>query len=154
MTTTEVAAPSATEPHNWSAGSSAPGWGPPSCAPSTWASTWGCTGRWTTRRPRRPNWPTAPAATSGTCGSGCRGRPIAGLLAVDGPDPATARFALADGTHDVLVDETARPTSAGLPTSSPPSAGVLPLLVDAYRTGDGRAVRRLRPGRGQRASRR
>ena len=41
-----------------------------------------------------------------------QGQAIAGFLTIDGDDPATARFALADGTYDVFVDETA-PTYLG-----------------------------------------
>ena len=62
---------------------------------------------------------------------------ISGLLDVDGPDPATARFALADGTHDVLVDETSPAYLGGLPDVLAATGSVLPLLVDAYRTGAG-----------------
>jgi len=62
---------------------------------------------------------------------------VSALLDVDGADPATARFALADGTHAVFVDETSPAYLGGLPDLLAAAASVLPLLVDAYRTGDG-----------------
>ena len=62
---------------------------------------------------------------------------VSGLLDVDGADPATARFALADGTHDVLVDETSPAYLGGLADVLAAAGRVLPLLVDAYRTGAG-----------------
>jgi SAM-dependent methyltransferase len=62
---------------------------------------------------------------------------IGALLTIDGTDPATARFGLAEGTYDVFVDETA-PTYLGGLTDILAAAGrVLPLLVEAYRTGEG-----------------
>jgi SAM-dependent methyltransferase len=60
---------------------------------------------------------------------------VAGLLTVDGDDPATARFALADGVTDVLVDETGPAYLGGLPRALAAVGRVLPALVDAYRTG-------------------
>src|SRR6478672_2060558 len=41
-----------------------------------------------------------------------QGQAIAGFLTIDGLDPATAQYALAEGTYEVLVDETA-PTYLG-----------------------------------------
>src|SRR5436305_3527589 len=60
---------------------------------------------------------------------------VAGLLTADGADPTTARFALADGVTDVLVDETGPAYLGGLPRALAAVGRVLPALVDAYRTG-------------------
>jgi SAM-dependent methyltransferase len=62
---------------------------------------------------------------------------VSGLLDIDGTDPATARFALADGAGPVLVDETSPAYLGGLPDVLAATGSVLPLLVDAYRTGTG-----------------
>ena len=62
---------------------------------------------------------------------------IAGLLAAAGPDPATAEFTLADGTYEVLVDETSPTYLGGLADIVAASGRVLPQLADAYRTGAG-----------------
>jgi NAD(P)-dependent dehydrogenase (short-subunit alcohol dehydrogenase family) len=62
---------------------------------------------------------------------------VSGLADVDGADPATARFALAEGTYEVLVDETG-PAYLGSLAGVVAAAGrVLPLLASAYRTGEG-----------------
>jgi SAM-dependent methyltransferase len=66
-----------------------------------------------------------------------QGQAIAGFLTIDGPDPASDRYALADGTNDVLIDETAPTYLGGLADILPAVGRVLPLLVDAYRTGQG-----------------
>jgi len=66
-----------------------------------------------------------------------QGQAVAGLLTVDGVDPTTARFALADGTYDVLVAETAPTYLGGLADIVAAAGRVLPQLVAAYRTGDG-----------------
>ena len=58
-----------------------------------------------------------------------------GCSTVDGADPATARFALADGTYDVFVDETSPAYLGGLADVLAATGSVLPQLVDAYRTG-------------------
>ena len=60
---------------------------------------------------------------------------VAGLLTADGDDPATARFALAGGVSDVLVDETGPAYLGGLPAALAAVGRVLPALVEAYRTG-------------------
>ena len=60
---------------------------------------------------------------------------VAGLVRIDGDDAATARFALADGTSDVLVDDTNPAYLGGLPAALAAVGGVLPRLADAYRTG-------------------
>ena len=60
---------------------------------------------------------------------------VAGLLRIDGDDPATARFALADGVADVFVDETGPAYLGGLPAALAAVGSVLPRLADAYRTG-------------------
>ena len=62
---------------------------------------------------------------------------VAGLLTVTGPDPASAEFALAEGTFEVLVDETSPAYLGGLPDVVAAAGRVLPLLADAYRTGEG-----------------
>jgi SAM-dependent methyltransferase len=61
---------------------------------------------------------------------------ISGLLEVDGDDPATARFALADGVEPVLVDETSPAYLGGLPATLAAAAAVLPRLADAFRSGE------------------
>jgi SAM-dependent methyltransferase len=66
-----------------------------------------------------------------------QGQAVAALLDVDGDDPSTARFALADGTYDVLVNETAPTYLGGLADVVSATGQVLPLLVAAYRTGNG-----------------
>ncbi len=60
---------------------------------------------------------------------------VAGLLTAHGDDPATARFTLADGVADVLVDETGPAYLGGLPYALAALGRVLPALADAYRTG-------------------
>jgi SAM-dependent methyltransferase len=60
---------------------------------------------------------------------------VAGLVRIDGDDAATARFALADGTSAVLVDDTGPAYLGGLPAALAAVGGVLPRLADAYRTG-------------------
>ena len=62
---------------------------------------------------------------------------VGGLLGVDGPDPATARFTLAEGVYEVLVDETGPAFLGGLADIVAAAGRVLPLLASAYRTGDG-----------------
>ena len=62
---------------------------------------------------------------------------VAGLLTAAGPDPASAEFALAEGTYEVLVDETSPAYLGGLAGVVAAAGRVLPLLADAYRTGAG-----------------
>jgi SAM-dependent methyltransferase len=62
---------------------------------------------------------------------------LAGLMDVDGGDPATARFMLAEGVYEVLVDETGPAFLGGLADIVAAAGRVLPLLASAYRTGDG-----------------
>jgi SAM-dependent methyltransferase len=62
---------------------------------------------------------------------------ISGFALADGADPATARYALADGLADVLVDPTSATYLGGLTDALAAAATVLPQLVDAYRTGAG-----------------
>jgi hypothetical protein len=62
---------------------------------------------------------------------------VSGLLTAEGTDPTTARFALADGTFDVFVDETGPAYLGGLADALAASASVLPRLVEAYRNGAG-----------------
>jgi SAM-dependent methyltransferase len=61
---------------------------------------------------------------------------IAGFLTADGDDPFTARYALAEGVTDVLVDPTSPSYLGGLPTALAAVGAVLPQLTQAYRTGD------------------
>ena len=62
---------------------------------------------------------------------------VAGLLTVAGPEPASAEFALAYGTYEVLVDETSPAYLGGLADIVAAAGRVLPQLADAYRTGAG-----------------
>ena len=62
---------------------------------------------------------------------------ISGFVTIDGDDPATSRFALADGAADVLVDATGPAYLGGLAYATAAVGGVLPQLAEAYRTGDG-----------------
>ena len=62
---------------------------------------------------------------------------VAGLLTVSGPDPASAEFGLAEGTYEVLVDETSPAYLGGLADIVAAAGRALPLLADAYRTGAG-----------------
>jgi SAM-dependent methyltransferase len=62
---------------------------------------------------------------------------LSGFLTMDGPDPVTARYALADGVDAVLVEPTSPAYLAGIPYVSAALGTALPLLVDAYRTGAG-----------------
>jgi hypothetical protein len=60
---------------------------------------------------------------------------VAGLVRIGGDDAVTARFALADGTSDVLVDDTNPAYLGALPAAQAAVGGVLPRLAGAYRTG-------------------
>lgn len=62
---------------------------------------------------------------------------IAGLVVADDDDLTTARFRLADGVHEVLVDELNPNYLGGLPLALCAIGQALPDLVDAYRTGAG-----------------
>jgi SAM-dependent methyltransferase len=62
---------------------------------------------------------------------------LSGFLDMQGADPATARYALADGASAVLVEPTSPAYLAGIPHVFAALGTALPLLVDAYRTGDG-----------------
>jgi len=62
---------------------------------------------------------------------------VSGLLTAAGPDPASAEFELAEGTYEVLVDETSPAYLGGLADVVAAAGRVLPLLADAYRTGAG-----------------
>lgn len=61
---------------------------------------------------------------------------VSGLLTATGDDPHTAAYALADGVREVFVDETDPAYLGGMPDTLAAVGRVLPLLVDAYRTGD------------------
>jgi SAM-dependent methyltransferase len=60
---------------------------------------------------------------------------IAGFVHADGDDPGTARYTLADGVAEVLVDPTSPAYLGGLPSALAAVGHVLPDLVRAYRTG-------------------
>jgi len=62
---------------------------------------------------------------------------VAGFVTAAGADPAAAEFALAEGTYEVLVDETSPAYLGGLADVVAAAGRVLPLLADAYRTGAG-----------------
>ncbi|HET7014490.1 MAG TPA: methyltransferase domain-containing protein [Streptosporangiaceae bacterium] len=62
---------------------------------------------------------------------------VGGFLTAAGPDPASAEFALAEGTYEVLVDETSPAYLGGLADIVAAAGRALPLLADAYRTGEG-----------------
>jgi SAM-dependent methyltransferase len=62
---------------------------------------------------------------------------ISGFVTVDGDDPTTSRFVLADGADDVLVNTTGPAYLGGLTYAAAAVGGVLPALADAYRSGDG-----------------
>ncbi|HEU5418525.1 MAG TPA: SAM-dependent methyltransferase, partial [Streptosporangiaceae bacterium] len=62
---------------------------------------------------------------------------VSGLVTAAGPDPASTEFALAEGTYEVLVDETSPAYLGGLADVVAAAGRVLPLLADAYRTGAG-----------------
>src|SRR5215470_14652947 len=55
---------------------------------------------------------------------------VAGLLTVAGPEPASAEFALADGTYEVLVDETSPAYLGGLADIVAAAGRGLPQLPD------------------------
>jgi SAM-dependent methyltransferase len=80
------------------------------------------------------------AARTGTDGryilEWAQSQAVSGFLTATGDDPATATFALADGADGVLVDETAPGYLGGMPDTLAAVGRVLPLLADAYRTGD------------------
>ncbi len=62
---------------------------------------------------------------------------LSGFATMTGDDPATARFALAEGADAVLVDQTGPAYLGGLPHVFAALGTALPALVDAYRTGAG-----------------
>ena len=66
-----------------------------------------------------------------------QGQAISGFAVIDGEDPATARFTLAPGGVDVLVDETAPNYQGGLADLLAAMGRVLPALAEAYRSGAG-----------------
>ncbi len=88
-----------------------------------------------------PATPTALAARTGGDERYLRewlqGQAVAGFLTVDGEDPATARFSLAEGIFEVFVDETSPTYLGGLADTVAATGRVLPELVTAYRTGTG-----------------
>jgi len=63
---------------------------------------------------------------------------VAGLLVTDGTDePSTARFALAAGVHETLVDEVSPYYVGGLGYLVPAAGGAAPSLVAAFHDGSG-----------------
>jgi SAM-dependent methyltransferase len=70
---------------------------------------------------------------------------LSGFVTVSGDDPATARYALADGVDAVLVEETSPAYLGGLPHVFAALGTALPALVDAYRTGAGVPYARYGP---------
>jgi SAM-dependent methyltransferase len=66
-----------------------------------------------------------------------QGQAVAGYLTAQGNDPASARWVLADGVTEALVDETS-PFYVGALAATVPAVGrAMPLLVEAFRTGRG-----------------
>jgi SAM-dependent methyltransferase len=66
-----------------------------------------------------------------------QGQAVSGFMVADGSDPATARFALAEGAEAVFVEETAPSYLGGMADILAAVGRVLPLLVTAFRTGAG-----------------
>jgi SAM-dependent methyltransferase len=62
---------------------------------------------------------------------------ISGFVTADGDDPATSRFTLAEGAEAVLVEATSPAYLGGIAYAAAAVGGVLPLLAEAYRTGEG-----------------
>jgi predicted O-methyltransferase YrrM len=62
---------------------------------------------------------------------------IAGLVQADDDDLAAARFTVAPGVRETLVDETSPAYIGGLSFAAAAVGGVIPALVDAFRTGSG-----------------
>jgi SAM-dependent methyltransferase len=62
---------------------------------------------------------------------------IAGLVTADSEDLSTATFTAADGVRETLVAETSPAYLGGLPLVASAAGGILPDLVDAFRTGAG-----------------
>jgi 2-polyprenyl-3-methyl-5-hydroxy-6-metoxy-1,4-benzoquinol methylase len=62
---------------------------------------------------------------------------IAGLLLADDDDLRQARFSLAPGVREALVDETGPAYIGGLPLAQAAGLSVMPQLLDAFRTGAG-----------------
>jgi SAM-dependent methyltransferase len=66
-----------------------------------------------------------------------RSQALSGFVTMLGDEPATARFTLADGADAVLTEPTSPAYLGGLPHLYAALGTALPLVVDAYRTGDG-----------------
>jgi len=66
-----------------------------------------------------------------------RAEAVAGLLRTDDVDPLVGRFWSGPAIAEVLVDETGQAYSGSLPALLTAGFGVLPTLVDAFRSGDG-----------------
>jgi SAM-dependent methyltransferase len=61
----------------------------------------------------------------------------AGIVTTDGEDLRTARFSAAPGVRETLVDETSPAYVGGLALATAAVGGVMPALLDAFRTGAG-----------------
>ena len=66
-----------------------------------------------------------------------QGQTTTGLTTADGPDVTTARFALAPGVREVLLDCLAATHIAPIATCMATIGAVLPRVADAFRTGGG-----------------
>jgi 2-polyprenyl-3-methyl-5-hydroxy-6-metoxy-1,4-benzoquinol methylase len=62
---------------------------------------------------------------------------VSGFATADGDDPATARYRLAPGVRETLVDETNPAYIGGLGGLTPALGRAIPLLTEAFRTGAG-----------------
>jgi SAM-dependent methyltransferase len=66
-----------------------------------------------------------------------QGQAVAGYITAQGGDPASARWAVADGVTEALVDETSPFYVGALAATVPVMGRVMPLLVEAFHTGRG-----------------
>jgi SAM-dependent methyltransferase len=66
-----------------------------------------------------------------------QGQTTTGLTTADGPDVRTARFALADGVREVLLDPQVPTHLAPIAACIATVGAVLPRVADAFRTGGG-----------------
>jgi 2-polyprenyl-3-methyl-5-hydroxy-6-metoxy-1,4-benzoquinol methylase len=67
----------------------------------------------------------------------CQAMAVSGFLTASTKDAATARFGLADGVREVLIDELSPAYLAPLAQCAASVGGVLPALIDAFHTGEG-----------------
>jgi 2-polyprenyl-3-methyl-5-hydroxy-6-metoxy-1,4-benzoquinol methylase len=66
-----------------------------------------------------------------------QGQAISGLLTVDGTDIVTARFSLAPGVSETLLEETNPFYAGGMPALAVATGRAFPAVADAFRTGAG-----------------